>query len=127
MAPKTCIDCSMFSTTHGMDAHPVFTTEYEWLMHRHKSHGGPKPPDEDKPAEKGSKKAPAPAPAPAPIAVAKSEPITRDDLKSLIEALDRQLGTFSGHVEELQAQVAGQAAINEELRSRLSRLETPNQ
>ena len=43
MANKTCLDCSMLDPVQGMEAHPIFSTEYDWLMHLHKAHGRPKP------------------------------------------------------------------------------------
>ena len=43
MANKTCLDCSILDPVQGMEAHPIFSTEYDWLMHLHKAHGRPKP------------------------------------------------------------------------------------
>lgn len=40
---KTCLDCSVFNPVQGMEGHPIFETEYDWQMHRFKSHGGPEP------------------------------------------------------------------------------------
>ena len=89
----------MHDPNQGMDAHPIFQDEAAWAEHRHQSHGGPKP------------KTPAPAPEKRPENVPALPPPPEE-----VDELEARIVT-------LEAQIGGQAAINETLQARLADLE----
>jgi len=93
---KTCLDCSVLDPLQGLHAHPIFQSPEEWAIHLYLCHGGPKPAPTIPPEEK-------PPELPAPI------PAADEEIRAALATLE--------------AQVAGQAAINEDFGKRLAVLE----
>ncbi len=113
---KMCTDCSVHDPLQGLDAHPIFQTDFDYAEHRRTSHGGP--------------------------TVAATRPNTRADnspagptvrgslnpgapsTSTAAAVVELDIQELKQAVETLQAQVGGQAAINEDLQRRLTALES---
>lgn len=164
MARHTCVVCSVFDASMGMQAHPVFNDDALWEQHQYESHGAPKPKGtekppkvkepakepakESKPAKEPKKKPDMPGPAdmfptvperlrpstwtPGDQAALNREYMNRlDALHDRAELFASQLSTMESEnaglhksIQDLEAQIGGQAAINDELRRRLEQLES---